>query len=325
MRVAVTGASGHIGGVLVRELLARGDEVSVLIQHEDAALAGLSVERHFGDIRDRSALRRAFAGAEIIFHLAARVSIIYADARETHSVNVEGPRAVCDIALEVGARRLVHFSSIHAFDDRPHHVPVDERRPPPRGLCFPPYDRSKAAGARAVLDAVERGLDAVIVNPTGVIGPFDFRPSPMGQVLLDLYHGRLLGTIEGGFDWVDVRDVVKSALAAAERGRTGEMYLLPGRWVSVRETARIASSITGRPVPRFHTPMLLARALAPFAELGSVLLGRKPSFTVASVRALRANRHISGQKAIDELGHSARPYRDSLADAYSWFSSHNLL
>lgn len=319
MTVVVTGAAGHIGGVLVRELLAQGRAVRVLIHKDARAIEGLPVERISGDIRDLGLLRRIFQGAEVVYHLAARISLTTHDAPLVRSINVLGTRTVCQAALSSGVRRLVHFSSIHAFDDRPRHLPVDEERPPARGRGFPPYDRSKAEGEREVLEAVARGLDAVILNPTGVIGPLDFRISAMGQVFLDLYHRRLPALVEGGFDWVDVRDVVKSALSAETQGRTGERYLLPGRWVSVRDVARTVREVTGRETPRLVSPWWLARLGAPFIEAYARIFEKRPLFTSVSLRALRANRQISGKKASTELGHSPRPFRDSVEAIYDWF------
>jgi dihydroflavonol-4-reductase len=318
-RIAITGAAGHIGNNLVRALNARGERPRVVV-HEDArALEGLDVERVSGDLMNPESLTAAFAGCERVFHLAAKISI---DPREDSllaSINVKGPENVAAACLAAKVKRLVHFSSIHALSSQPPHLEIDETREPTSADYPVAYDRSKAAGEAAIRAAIARGLDAVIVNPTGVIGPFDYRPSPMGEVFLDLYHRRLPGIVEGGFNWVDVRDVVSAALAAADRGRSGERYLLSGHWMSVREVAALAAEVTGVRAPRIVSPMWLARASAPLATAFARMSGRRPLFTSASLHALRNHRLISHAKATRELGHQPRPLRDTITDIYAWF------
>ena len=224
MRITVTGATGHVGANLVRALLARGDQVRALIHriHRDnRSLAGLDVERVAGDVLDPASLDRAFAGAEVVFHLAALISIQGDRGGLVPSVNVGGAKNAAEAALRAGVRRFVHTSSVHAFDLTRGGV-IDETSPRSDGPHLAAYDRSKAAGERAVREVLaRRGLDAVVVHPTGIIGPFDFEPSRMGRTLLGLRDRSLPSLVAGGFDFVDVRDVVQALLAAAERGRTG--------------------------------------------------------------------------------------------------------
>ena len=196
----------------------------------------------------------------------------------------------------------MHFSSIHAFSQDSSGATLDETRAPPDAHRVPAYDRSKAEAKRVVIDGLRRGLDAVIVNPTAVLGPFDFKPSAMGRVLLDLAHRRLPALVRGGFDWVDARDVATGALAAAEKGRSGERYLLSGEWLSIRDLAEIVEIVTGVSPPRFVAPMWAARIGAPFVAAWSKMLKTEPLFTSESLRALRGARRISHAKASAELG-----------------------
>jgi dihydroflavonol-4-reductase len=227
MRAAVTGANGHVGGNLVRALLAAGHAVRVLVHRRTEALEGLAVERVQGDVGSPEPLSELFAGVDVAYHLAAQVSVDGDHGGRVQRVNVEGTRNVAAAALAGGVRRLVHMSSVHAFVTAPGH-PVTEASPRADGRGHAAYDRSKAVGEEQVRQAIARGLDAVILNPTGVLGREDFRPSRMGRFFLLLFRRRLPALVEGGFDWVDVRDVVAAALAAAERGRAGESYLLSG-------------------------------------------------------------------------------------------------
>jgi dihydroflavonol-4-reductase len=282
-------------------------------------MEGLAVERVHGDVTRPETLRPAFEGAEAIIHLAGLISIRGDMGGRVPAINVRGARNVAEVALQTGVRRMIHCSSIHAFCQDPLHEPLDEARAKVHGQNHPAYDRSKAAGELEVLRVVERGLDAVIVNPTGIIGPHDYQPSRMGRVLLSVVRRRLPALIGGGFDWVDVRDVVAGILAAEARGKTGENYLLGGTWRSmealVSDIARIASV---RP-PRWTVPMWLARAGAPVADAFGHLTKREPLYTRESLSILRANAPVSTDKARGELGYRPRPLEATLKDTYAWF------
>ena len=319
--VAVTGAAGHIGANLVRSLLAQGRRVRALVREHMAGIVGLPVEVVRCDVTDGEACRRALAGARIVYHLAARISVGWDPPGRVETVNVGGTQKVVEACLACGVERLVHFSSIHAFSADPVDGVIDESRPlvqnQPHALV---YDRTKAEGERQVMAAVARGLDAVIVNPSSVIGPYDFAPSAMGEVLLDLVHGRFPALVGGaGFNWVDVRDVVASVLQAERRGRKGEHYLLAGHWLPFFELARLWGRVSGARIPRLVVPMGLARAAAPFAAGWARFRGRRPLFTPDSLRVLRNHRRISCLRASAALGHTPRPLEETLRDTYQWF------
>jgi len=322
MVVAVTGASGHLGANLVRTLLDRGRSVRVLARSDRRALQGLEVDVVEGDLFEPAALRRLAAGAETVFHLAGRISI----AGDEHGVvlrtNVDGPRAVAEACLETRVRRLVHVSSIHAFSTEPNSEMLDEGRALPQGAHETPYDRSNALGQRAVLDIVKQGLDAVVVNPTAVIGPHDWKPSRMGTVLRDISQGRLPALIDGGYNWVDARDVADALLAAERQGRTGECYLVAGRWAHFRELASIVSGISGRPAPRYCAPSWLALPVSYASLAWSRLRGVPPVLTPVAVRSVRMHRHISHGKAAGELGYRPRPLEETVRDTLRWFAEH---
>lgn len=327
MKVVVTGASGHVGAALVRALIARGDEVRVVAHAQTdtpASLAGLDVESVVGDVCDPASLRVAFAGRELVFHLAAVISIDGDRQGLVHAVNVVGAGNSAAAALACGVRRFVHMSSVHAFDHHPVDAPLDESRGRP-GVAHPAYDRSKAAGEAAVRAVIAQGLDAVIVNPSGIIGPLDFAPSRMGQVLLYLARRSLPALGGGGFDWVDVRDVANSAIAASERARTGENYLLSGHYCTLVEIGRIAEEVTGVRAPRLVAPALVEDAAAIVATAWSRLIGARPHLTREALHALRGSRNVHGARAAAELGHVARPTRETIADAYAWFAAHGKL
>lgn len=325
MTVAVTGGSGHVGAALVRALLSQGEHVRALVHVDQRGLEGLDVEMVPGGLDDPASLARAFASADTVYHAAGYISLLRTEWSRVEQINVVGTRRVVQACQESGVRRLVHFSSIHALVQEPLDVPVDESRPLVNGHHRPPYDRSKAMGEREVRHAVEQGLDAVILYPTAITGPYDFRPSHLGEVLLALARGRLPALVESGFDWVDVRDVAGGAIRAAKCAPRGARYLLSGHWASVRELAEIIHDITGSPVPWFTCPLLLARIGAPCATAITTMVGKRPFFTSVSLEALRSNRDVSHARATRELGYQSRPLRETLEDTLSWFAQQGML
>jgi dihydroflavonol-4-reductase len=318
MDVAVTGAVGHVGANLVRALLAQGRTVRVLVHSDKRGVDGLPVEVVEGSVLDPESLRRFCTGVEVVYHCAAHISIVGAEGGAVERTNVQGPTNMVQACLDAGVRRLVHFSSIHAFNSDPVDQVIDETRALATDAPAA-YDRSKANGQLAVLAGVKRGLDAVIVNPCAVLGPYDFRVSRMGEVLLDLYHDRLPSLVDGGYNWVDARDVVAGALAAEKKGRTGEVYLLAGHWVHIRDLAALVTELTGRKTPRLALPLPLVWPAA-LATLWWARLNKKvPKFTPLALRALHMHRLISHAKATAELGYEPRPLQDTVRDTLAWF------
>lgn len=319
MMVAVTGATGHIGANLVRALINEGRSTRCLVHVNCQAVDGLDIERFQGDVRDLESLCRAFQGVDVVYHLAACISLSMADWPMLESINVTGTRNVVEACLRTGVRRLVHFSSIHALVQEPLAIPVDESRPLVESRHYPPYDRSKAAAEREVRRGMEKGLNAVIIYPTAIIGPYDYQPSYFGEALLAMAQRRLPALVTGGFDWVDVRDVVAGAILAEEKASAGGSYLLSGHWVSMCDIAAMVKEITGVATSRMVCPLWLARIGAPFIKGISQLNGKRPLYTSVSLRALKSNRHISHERATCELGYEPRPFRETLVDTLRWF------
>lgn len=320
MLTLVTGATGHVGANVVRQLLERGRRVRALmhVHNDTGALDGLDIERVHGDILDLESLERACAGVDTVHHLAARITLAYKRHDAAWETNVTGTRRVAEACVRCGVRRLVYYSSIHAFTAIPKHAVVDESRPRALELDAPIYDRSKAAAELEVLDAVKCGLDAVIVSPTAVIGPHDYVPSPMGRLFIDLYHRKAPALVAGGFNWVDARDVALGAIAAEERGRTGENYLLAGHYRTLDELAAMVQDVTGILKPRWTVPTWVAMAGLPFTALHARITGQEARFSRAALRAITHHQQISHEKAAQELGYAPRPLRQTIEDAYSW-------
>jgi dihydroflavonol-4-reductase len=326
MIVAITGASGHIGANLVRALIKEKRQVRALVHASHEGLNHPDIQIVQGNVDDLSSLLRVFDGADAVYHLAARISLSMHDWNEVEAINVRGTRNVVEACLKSGVKRLIHFSSIHALVQEPTDILLDEMRPLVELPECPPYDRSKAAAEREVRQGIEQGLDAVILNPTAVIGPYDYQLSHMGEFLLTLARGKLPALVEGGFDWVDVRDVVDASLRAEKKAPTGAKYLISGHWAEVSGLAELAAEILGVSIPGFVCPAWLARGSAPLVTAFSRMTGSRQLYNSVSVRALtKCNRHISHARAERELDYHPRPLRETLVDTFRWFQERGLL
>jgi dihydroflavonol-4-reductase len=313
----VTGAAGYVGVNLVEALRSAGWSVRTFDLLPLAGIEPHGIDHTVGDVRDPAAMRAAFEGADVVFHLAARITLSSVDP-EAWDVNVNGPSTAASAALDAGVARFVHCSSVHAFDLSLAHPRLDELSPRSVAPGRPVYDRSKAAGEEQVRKVIERGLDATIVNPTGVIGPVDHGPSRMNQVLHSAARGRLPVVVHGGFDWVDVRDVALGLVAAAEHGRTGENYLLPGHQASAKHVARLAAALNGHLGPVVAIPGKVATWMAPSGERIGRRLG-SDAFTPASIGTLVEHPVVDGAKAARELGHAPRRLEDTVADFVRYY------
>lgn len=317
MATVVTGAGGHVGSTLVRALLARGREVVCVDLADSPGLEGLDVRVHHGDIRDADFLRGVIGEGDTVFHLASVISTSGDKGGLVPSVNVDGARNVATVCREQGVARLIHTSSIHAYDIDTHGAPVTEETPLAIGRSTSAYNVSKARGQLAVLEQVAQGLDAVVVNPCGVIGPYDYKASRMGKFFRAMDKGTAGWVGPGGFNWVDVRDVVDGMLLAEEKGRAGEAYILAGHWNTNLTLARLAGELLDKPTPTRAIPMPVLDVLH---ALGRVLsaFGQRPPVTKEALDALKANPEMSHAKATAELGYRPRDVEETIRGIYDW-------
>lgn len=326
MRIAVTGASGHVGANLVRQLVAQGYQTRALYhtpQHLDS-LDGIAADVMRVDVLEPESLRTAFSGMDAVFHLASVISIDGDPDGRVMRTNVIGTRNVARVCLASGVSRLVHFSSIHALNVRKGSGGVDEDHPEADETCFR-YDHSKALGEREIQAAINDGLEAIILNPTGIIGPNDFRPSRAGQMLRDVFKGHMRILVRGGFDWVDVRDVSQAAISALRQGKTGQRYLLSGHWIDFSRLAEICNSASGRNIRRLAVPIGLARAALPASRLFDKLSGREPLFTEESLHIIEHScADITSARAVGDLGFQPRPIEETVRDTFSWMRSQGM-
>ena len=319
MSVVVTGASGHIGANLIRFLCSQGLRVRALAYKDKRAFNGIDIDVFPADILDLVSLKYAFSSMEVVYHLAAHISLSNRDAGLMHSINVEGTKNVIKACRFAGIRRLVHFSSIHALASKLKNKLINENVPLAEKYNSTPYDWTKVLAEKLVLEAVSEGLDAVIVNPTAVIGPHDYKLSYMGKFLLSLYQRSLKALVKGGFNWVDARDVAAGARSAELKGKSGERYILGGTWLSLKELAVMVEEITGRRTAQCAFPMWLARAGVPFSVILSRISRKKTLYSGQSLKALRYHQNISLKKALLQLDYQPRPIHETLKDTFEWF------
>ena len=316
----VTGATGHIGNVLVRKLVERGDKVRALILPGESreSIQGLNVEAVEGDILNLDPFFESLRGVCGIFHLAGVISIMPGSNEFVHKVNVEGTRNVIRAAQEAGIQKLVYTSSIHAIKRIESGV-IDEALPYDPDNPYGAYDRSKAQATLEVQQAAQSGLEAVIACPTGVIGPHDYRGSMMGHVIRTAAEKRPTLYVDGAYDFVDVRDVADGLIAAAEHGKRGESYILSGQRMSVRYLLETVREITGQGFTLLKIPFELAKWAAQYTPHYYQLTKTSPRFTPYSLEVLRSNSNISHAKATRELGYQPRSLYESIADTVRWF------
>jgi nucleoside-diphosphate-sugar epimerase len=319
--VVVTGATGHLGTVLVSQLVNRGEKVRYITRNGiPRGLDGSSAVPITADLFDRKTLVRAFAGASVVYHSAARISIMTGDWHELEHVNVEGTRVVLDAAREAGVGRFVHVGSIEAFPLEGGHGPITETAGFDPDRTVMEYGRSKALGMQVVLDAADKDLECVVCCPTAFLGPPDYRRSPLGQVIFDFLRGRLPAYVDGGFDFVDVRDVADGVIGAGEKGQSGRVYLLAGRYATVPELMEMIEAASGIRKPALRIPSRVLIPFMPVIEAYYRVSKLSPRFTRNSLQLLSLNVRVDATRARTELGFDSRPLEETLADTVRWFS-----
>ncbi len=327
-RVLVTGATGFVGANVARLLVERGEEVRVLVRPTSAraGLAGLPVEIAVGDLRDAEAVRRAVRGCRRVFHVAADYRFWARDPGELYRSNVQGTLHVMEACLAEGVERVVHTSTVGTIGLAALPAPCDEHTPRVEGQLTSHYKRSKLQAEEAALSYVARGLPLVVVNPSAPIGPWDARPTPTGQMVVDFAHGKLRAVVDTGLNIVHVRDVAEGHLLAAERGRVGERYILGHRNMTLAEIAAELSAVTGIPAPRLRLPYAVAWAAgAVSTALADWVTHRPPAVPLEAVRMARRRMFFDAAKAVRELGLPQTPVRSAFEDAIAWFEERGMV
>jgi len=325
MKVFVTGATGFVGSHVARVLSQQGAELRLLVRltSRTGNLEGLRAERVTGDLCDADALRKGMSGCEAVFHVAADYRLWARDPREIYRANVEGTRTVFEAARATGVQRVVHTSSVGTIGFRTNGHPADEDSPVALADMIGAYKRSKFMAEQVAVEAARAGLDVVIVNPTTPVGEQDIKPTPTGRVIVDFLKRKFPAYVDTGLNLVDVRECARGHLAAAEKGRRGERYILGGEDLTLKQILDRLAAITGLPSPKVRLPYAAALAAGAVDTLFTGgLLGREPRVTLDSVRMGRKKMFASSAKAERELGWKIVPVDDALRRAVEWFRAH---
>lgn len=319
--ILITGAGGHIGNVLVKHLYQKGNrELRLFAQPKEdiSYIEKFAKEVVRGDIRDPFAVSAAVRGCEHVFHLAGMVEISGVKKKQVIDVNVGGTKNVINACLEKGVKRLLYVSSVHALKE-PKSGSVVEMLDPDISNLHGAYAQSKAMATIEVMNAMQKGLDAVIVFPSGVIGPFDFRSSYTGSAIKGYISAKKTQYyFDGKYDFVDVRDVVDGIYKAWKHGEKGQGYIISGSVSSLEEIIDAVEETTGNTIKRKRVPAFLVKTAAFFAPLYYKIVRKKPVLSKYGVNVLMSNSQISSSKAEKKLGYKARPLMSTIKDMVRW-------
>jgi dihydroflavonol-4-reductase len=320
-KTLVTGGTGFVGRAVVQELLAAGRDVRVLVRDlEHPALQGLAVEAVRGDLQDPASLKAAVHGCSHLYHAAADYRLWVPDPPEMYAVNVQGTKDLLAAAAEAGVERIVYTSTVGALGNPGDGTPGTEDTPVSLDDMCGHYKRSKFLAEQAVLDFVRQGLPVVLVHPSAPVGPWDSRPTPTGQMIVDFLKGRMPAYLETGLNLVHVRDVAQGHLLAAEKGRIGEKYILGHQNLSLSQILGLLAEISGRPAPRLKLPYLPILCLSHVNEFWATYISRRPPrMPLAAVKMAGKFMYFDSAKAVKELGLPQTPVRQALAEAVAWF------
>ena len=320
--ILVTGASGFVGSAVARALIARGHRVRLMVRGSSPRtnVAGLEAEIVTGDLLDQSSLAPALAGVKHLFHVAADYRLWAPDPEDIVRANLEGTRSIMVAAQAAGIERIVYTSSVATLALREDGAPVDETAPQDPAKAIGAYKRSKTVAERLVERmVVENGLPAVIVLPSTPIGSRDVKPTPTGRIIVEAANGKMPAFLDTGLNLVHVDDVAEGHLLAWDKGRVGERYILGGQDVGLGTMLGDIAGIVGRKPPTVRLPREPLFPLALAAEFVARFTKREPFVTVDALKMAKYHMFFSSAKAVRELGYTARPYGDAIADAVAWF------
>lgn len=325
MKCVVTGATGHIGNVLVKNLYSHGYEVTaIVLPNDDISMIEAYSTVVYGNILDQTFLESVFQEKDIVFHLAGIVEIGSGKKKLIHKVNVEGTKNVLNAAISSHIKRFVYTSSVHAIPELPKpqiQTEITDFDPKKvKGL----YAKSKAEATKFVLEQKDGPMDIVVVHPSGVIGPCDYKMSNTSQMFMDFMLGRLTAYLKGGYNFVDVRDAADGIRLACENGRRGECYILSGSEITVKELLDEIAKVSGKKKIKTKLSFWFILAMSYFAELYYKIVRQKPLFTHYSIIVLNSNYHFSNDKAKNDLGYSTRDIKDTIKDTIEFTRTRHL-
>ncbi len=319
----ITGAAGHLGSTLVRGLLEKGCSVRALVLPGEKHIPS-GADIYYGDVCDATTLAAFFANPEnkslIVIHAAGIVTIASHYEQRVYDVNVLGTRNIVQLCMEHHVKRLVYISSVHAIAEKPKGETITETQHFDPDAVIGLYAKTKAIATKEVLLAAENGLNACVVHPSGITGPYDYGSGHLTRLIIDYYKHRLTSAIDGGYDFVDVRDVAEAIITCAEKGLSGECYILSNRYFQVKEILDMLHQVTGKKQIKRILPGWFVKLTSHLAELYYKILRQVPLFTPYSLYTLNSNALFSHEKATREFGYSPRDMQQTLSDTVAWLS-----
>ncbi len=327
----ITGAAGHLGNAIIQELSSKKVNVRALVLPGDLLADKLPpwVEIVYGDVCDPTSLDDLFNNPNqddlILIHAAGIVSITSKFNFNLHKVNVNGTKNIVKLSLENHVSRFIYVSSVHALSAPTGTQTITEIKAFNPDHVKGAYAKTKAEASQIVMDAISKGLNASIVHPSGIIGPYDYGNGHMTQMILDYYTGKLNTCIKGGYDFVDVRDVAKGIISCCHLGKIGECYILSNRYCSVKEILYTLHNISGKKEIKHTLPLWLAKAAAPFAEIYYSRKKQTPLYTSYSISTLSDNSLFSHKKADSDLSYTTRSLEVTLQDTLEWLKKNQRL
>ena len=321
MKTLVTGATGFIGSSVVRELLKDGAEVRVLVRENSDTrnIDGLDVERAYGDIRDGESVKAALQGCDTFYQTAALYVFWAPDSKVLYDINVEGTKTALNAALEQGIEKVVYTSSMVALGFHGAKSPANEDAEFNLWDTGDHYAMSKYLGEVEARKICEKGLPLVIVNPATIIGVRDIKPTPSGKVILDVITNKMPAYINGGVNLVDVEDVARGHILAAQKGRIGERYILGNENMSIRDYLGLIGEVAGVKPPKLKVPYSVAITMGYVFQFLSNIIRRPPVMNAPMVRLGSRYAYFNCSKAVNELGFPQTPIETAIEKAVNWF------
>jgi dihydroflavonol-4-reductase len=324
MKAFVTGATGFVGSHVARVLAEQGADLRLLIRSssDPRNIQGLNADRVIGDLRDPASIEKAMAGCDVVFHVAADYRLWVREPEQMYRANVEGTRAILAAARKNGVRRVVYTSSVATMGFTSNGRPADEDSPVSLGNMIGHYKRSKFMAEELAVEAGRSGMNVVVVNPSTPVGERDIKPTPTGRIVVDFLKKKFPAYVDTGLNLVDVTECARGHVAALEKGRSGERYILGGENLTLKQILDKLAAITGLPSPRLRVPYVVALATGVVDEVVTGrILGREPRATIDAVRMGRKKMFVSCAKAERELGWKTVPVDDALRRAAEWFQA----
>jgi len=326
----ITGATGHLGNTVIKDLLKTEEEkyITILVLRGEDISQFQNIDNidiRYGNILDKYILRKIIRKDSIVIHMAGIIDISNKNREKLYEVNIEGTRNMAEISREKGVKQFIYTSSVHVIPVRKGIFKSELLKEPTEfnsKFVVGDYAKSKTEATKIVFEEIKKGLNGIVLYPSGIIGPNDWKVSEMGQVILDIANKKLNVSVNGGYNFIDVRDVANSILLAIKNGKIGESYIISGNKINISTLYKIINKILKRKRSHINLSIWFIKIFAGLAEFHYKIRGLKPLFTRYSLYTLTSNHNFSNQKAIEELGLTIRSLEESITDTLKWFAEY---